>query len=155
MWCFQIDRSGAESKGLCEFEADQLTWLLPSFVTANIFTVVLKKPSQQCVCILPGRDSQAKPLGPGVCDPEYGKAQTIRAHAPVVAGAVHLLHWVSDPQGERLYTSNQVHWYCRHYSLASTSAELFMAAFEMLSRNRLCPSFHEETRKRGLLAEHL
>jgi hypothetical protein len=94
MWCFQIDRSGAKSKGLCEFEADQLVWLLPSFATGNIFTAVFKKFSQQRVCVLGGRDSQARLLGPGVCDPEYEKAQTIRAYAPVVAGGIHLLHWV-------------------------------------------------------------
>jgi hypothetical protein len=44
------------------------------------------------VSILSERDSQARPLDQGVGDTEYENGQATRVHAPVVIGAIHLLH---------------------------------------------------------------
>jgi hypothetical protein len=97
------------------------------------------------VSILSERDSQARPLGQGVCDTEYEYGQAIGVHAPLVVGAIHLLNWVSNPNivqnyarpKKLLYTSIRIHWCCRHSSLATAKA--FQATFEVPLLRRKCP----------------
>jgi len=88
--------------------------------TADTFTTASKEFSQQGVCPYFLKETSRRDLLAEVL---------VRVYAPVVAGVIYLLHWLSDShvvqsheKPKKLHRSNQVNRYRRHPSLASANA---------------------------------